>query len=79
MAHRDVVVSDLTLAGFVLNIPKSHLDPQQVGRWLGFVIDLLEGNFHILDDNWRVLDPPLEVLILLVQFRLDAWPRLWGK
>ena len=55
VAHRDVVVSDLKFAGFVLNVPKSHLDPQQVGKWLGFIIDLLEGNFYVPDDKLKSL------------------------
>ena len=30
--HRDIVVSDLKQAGFVLNIPKCNLDPMQTGK-----------------------------------------------
>ena len=43
--HKDIVVSDLKKAGFVLNIPKSCLNPQQIGKWLGFIIDLHEVTF----------------------------------
>ena len=51
-AHRDIVVSDLTLhARFVLNIPKSCLEPLLIGKWLGFVTVLLKGNFHVPDDK----------------------------
>ena len=31
-AHRDVVISDLEQAGFVLNIPKSYQKTQQIGK-----------------------------------------------
>ena len=34
-------INDLTLAGFILNIPKSKLTPQQIGQWLGFILDLV--------------------------------------
>ena len=49
--HRDIVVSDLKQAGFVLSIPKCNLDPMQTRKWLGFIIDLIEGNFHVPDDK----------------------------
>ena len=42
---KDVVVSDLDRAGFVLNIMKSQLSPVQVIDWLGFTLDLREGCF----------------------------------
>ena len=41
--HRDMVVSDLERAGFVLNVNKCCLEPS--GKWLGFIVDLSEGNF----------------------------------
>ena len=31
----------------MLNVQKSRLDPHQLGRWLGFIIDLSEGNFRV--------------------------------
>ena len=43
--HRDMVVSDLERAGFVLNVNKCCLEPCQSGKWLGFIVDLSEGNF----------------------------------
>ena len=33
-----IMVDDLALAGFILNVPKSKLTPQQIGQWLGFII-----------------------------------------
>ena len=39
--HRDMVVSDLERAGFVLNVNKCCLEPSQTGKWLGFI----GGNF----------------------------------
>ena len=44
---KDIVVSDLKRAGFVLNIIKSHLTPEQIIDWLGFIIDLREGCFSV--------------------------------
>ena len=37
------IVSDLDRAGFILNAQKSRLEPQQVGTWLGFTLDLVYG------------------------------------
>ena len=45
------VTSDLELAGFVLNIPKSQLEPHQLGGWLGFIIDLCKGNLHVPEEK----------------------------
>ena len=45
------IVSDLERAGFVLNVTKSRLKPEQVGAWLGFTLDLREGNFLVPDDK----------------------------
>ena len=42
-----MIVHDLALAGFVLNISKSRLAPQQNGQWLGFLLDLLNGRYLV--------------------------------
>ena len=42
-----MIMEDLALAGFILNIPKSKLTPQQVGQWLGFILDLLNGKYFV--------------------------------
>ena len=44
-------MSDLKLSGFVLNVQKSCLEPQQIGKWLGFNLDLLEGKFYVPNDK----------------------------
>ena len=46
-----VVTTDLELAGFVLNIPKSQLEPHQLGGWLGFITDPCKGNFHVPEEK----------------------------
>ena len=48
---RDMIIGDLKRAGFVLNLPKSHLDPVQIGEWLGFIIDLAKGSFVLPSDK----------------------------
>ena len=48
---RDVVISDLKNAGFVLNDAKSHLEPVQDIAWLGFNADLRQGCFSIPSDK----------------------------
>ena len=42
-----VIVDDLALAGFILNISNSRLAPQQNGQWLGFLLDLLNGRYLV--------------------------------
>ena len=42
------IVSDLKHAGFILNIIKFWLMPQQIGQWLGFILD---GTFTVLEDK----------------------------
>ena len=41
------VCADLHRAGLVINIPKSQLEPTQVGIWLGFMLDLHKGMFLV--------------------------------
>ena len=31
----------------VINVSKSKLEPEQVGQWLGFTLDLLNGKFFV--------------------------------
>ena len=33
--------------GLVIKVPKSHLEPTQVGIWLGFILNLREGMFLV--------------------------------
>ena len=40
-------MADLVSAGFVLNRQKSKLEPQRVGSWLGFVLDLANGKYFV--------------------------------
>ena len=44
---KDIALDDIKRAGFVLSLNKCHLNPQQIGAWLGIIIDLLEGKFVI--------------------------------
>ena len=48
---RDIVISDLKNAGFVLNDSKSHLEPVQEIAWLGFNVDLKHGCFSVPPDK----------------------------
>ena len=48
---RDVIVSDLERAGFVLNVTKSCLEPCQIVEWLGFIVDLSAGCFRVPQDK----------------------------
>ena len=45
------IVDDIALAGFVINAEKSSLEPQQVGPWLGFLLDLNKGMFYVPEEK----------------------------
>ena len=47
ISDANLIVTDLDCAGLILNDTKSKLEPQQVGLWLGFTLDLLEGRFLV--------------------------------
>ena len=81
MVHRDIVVSDLKLVGFVLNIPKSCLEPQQIGKWLGFILDLLKGNFHVPEDKQASVKYAIKNAYptLSPKSRLSGWLRSLEK
>ena len=49
--HSAAIQSDLTKAGFVLNLDKSRLVPHQVGEWLGFTIDLATGCYRVPEEK----------------------------
>ena len=46
-AAKDMILSDLDSAGFILSISKCMLDPVQRGDWLGFTLDLRAGSFYV--------------------------------
>ena len=51
ISDANLIVTDLDCAGFILSDTKSKLQPQQVGLWLGFTLDLLEGRFLVPQDK----------------------------
>ena len=80
--RREIVVSNLKKAGFVLNLPKSYLDPQQIGKWLVFIIDICKGSYYVPEDKLGNLKPaikrvyhlsriPVKALAILVGFCLS--------
>ena len=68
------IVEDLTFAGFILNIPKSKLTPQQIGQWLGFILDLHIGRFSVPKDTISKLMHSIDSVLAsrLVPVRLLA-------
>ena len=44
---KEIILSDLSRAGFILSIAKCMLDPVQRGIWLGFILDLYAGSFLV--------------------------------
>lgn len=57
-----IIVQDLGRAGFVLNIEKSKLSPQQRGIWLGIDIDLRNGNYIIPEERVDRLKASIEMI-----------------
>ena len=47
LEHEEIVLSDLEEAGFILSTDKCCLKPCQFGDWLGFIIDLMHGQFRV--------------------------------
>ena len=43
----DVITANLTEAGFYINWGKSNMEPKQVGRWLGTVVDTRKMRFSV--------------------------------
>ena len=43
----DKIVHDLEQAGFIINIKKSNLEPQQEGEWLGTILNTKNMTFYI--------------------------------
>ena len=56
-------MSDLEKAGFVLNFPKSHLEPHQIAEWLGFITDLCAGCFKVPPDKINRLKMAIHSII----------------
>ena len=74
MAGVSQIVSDLEHAGFVLNIIKSQLTPQQIGQWLGFILNLIDGTFAVPEDKVARLMASIQSILasLLVHVRCLA-------
>lgn len=54
-AAMSTIVSDLDRAGFILNAQKSRFEPQQIGTWLGFTLDLDRGRFLVPQEKMERL------------------------
>ena len=59
---KNVILSDLERAGFVLNVSKSCLEPHQIADWLGFTVDLGTGCFRVPQDKISRLKYALQTI-----------------
>ena len=59
------VCADLHKAGLVINVPKSHLEPTQVGIWLGSILTLSEGIFLVPQEKIERLCQAISEELLL--------------
>ena len=80
IAAKEIILSDLDRAGFILSISKCQLDPIQRGEWLGFVLDLCAGSFFVPGEKVSRLQSGIASLNLNrpVKVRIH-FPVLWGK
>ena len=67
LEYKELVVSDLDKAGFVLNIPKSQLEPLRTGRWLGFILDLETGCFKVPEEKVERLKSVVQKVLPMSQ------------
>ena len=79
VAARDVIISDLGEAGFILSIPKCVLDPIQRGEWLGFVLDLGVGSFYVPNEKVSRLQSSVAFLNLNSPIRVRALSGIVGQ
>ena len=79
MAARDVIVSDLGEAGFILSIPKCVLDPIQKGNWLGFILDSGVGSFYVPSEKISRLQSSVASLNLNGPIRMRALSGIVGQ
>ena len=76
---KDVVIRDLSRAGFILNKTKSCLEPQQVGKWLGFIVDLHEGNFFVPSEKLESLKSSIKAAYPLTRVSVRSLASIVGK
>ena len=76
---RNAILSDLEKAGLVLNIKKSHLVPQRVGAWLGFIIDLEHGMFLVPQEKISKLQNSISSVVLFGRVPVHLLARIVGQ
>ena len=78
-ADTGIIVRDLDKAGFILNMEKSKLSPQQSGKWLGIEIDLVNGNFFIPEDRIDRLKASLDLIAPFQRTTARILARITGQ
>ena len=77
--HKELVVSDLGKAGFVLNIPKSQLEPLRTSRWLGFILDLETGCFMVPEEKVERLKSVVQKVLPMSQVGVRLLASIVGQ
>ena len=76
---KDVILSDLGKADFVLSIAKCMLDPIQRGEWLGFVLDMRVGSFFVPSEKISRLQSSIASLDLNQPVQVRAISSVVGQ
>ena len=79
LEYKELVVSDLGKEGFVLNIPKSQLEPLRVGRWLGFILDLETGCFKVSEEKIERLKSVVQKVLPMSQVGVRLLASIVGQ
>ena len=78
-AAKEIILSDLDSAGFILSISKCMLDPVQRGDWLGFTLDLRAGSFFVPGEKVSRLQSTIASLNLDRPVRVRALSSVVGQ
>ena len=79
LRHEEIVLSDLEEAGFLLSIDKCCLKPCQIGEWLGFIIDLVQGQFRVPEQKLEKLKSSIRSVSHLERIPVRALASVVGQ
>ena len=79
LEHEQIVLSDLNEAGFILSTDKCCLKPCQVGNWLGFIIDLVHGQFRVPEHKLSKLKSSIGAISQMEKIPVRALASVVGQ
>ena len=79
LEHEEIVLLDLRKADFILSIDKCCLKPCQIGDWLGFIIDLVQGQFRVPEQKLEKLKSSIKSISQLEKVPARALASVVGQ